>query len=307
MQISVVAPAFNEEEGIAPFLSQLRNVLDSINHDYEVIIVNDGSTDKTLLKLLEIDWSNLIIVDLVTNSGHMPALEAGLRVTRGELVITMDADQQHPAEHIPLMIKKQIDTKCDVVVGVRIRGSENGWFREKASIGFYRLLGRISKVKIEENVADFRIITRSALDELLKSPETTKIFRFLISDYGYRIEKLSFTANERIFGQSKYRISTLLKLATQSLIGFSTAPLTAISIGGVFFLLLGFIYAIFLLLSYASGASTPGWTSIMLFLTIFSSLQFLAIGILGRYMVEILKDIRQRPSYIVRQIYSQKE
>ena len=131
----------------------------------------------------------------------------------------------------------------------------------------------------------------------------TKVFRFLISDYGYKVEKFSFSANERKFGVSKYRFSSLLKLATQSIIGFSTAPLTAISVGGILFLFFALIYAVFLFVSYIIGKSTPGWTSIMLFLTLFSALQFLALGIIGRYLIEVLHELRKRPAYIVRDIY----
>lgn len=304
MQLSVVTPAFNEADGITFFLNDLKKVLEGVGISYEVVVVNDGSSDNTLPRLLDIEWSELKIVELVSNSGHMAALEAGLRVSKGDLIITMDSDGQHPIEHIPQMIALCEASKCDVVVGVRIRGNEDTRLRRNASKLFYKFLAVVSNVEIEQNAADFRLITRLTLDGLLNSPEKSKVFRFLISDYGYKVEKFSFSANERKFGVSKYRFSSLLKLAMQSIIGFSTAPLTAISVGGILFLFFALIYAGFLFVSYIIGKSTPGWTSIMLFLTLFSALQFLALGIIGRYLIEVLHELRKRPAYIVRDIYT---
>ena len=305
MELSVVVPAFNEEDGIASFIYSLKKVLNTLDLEYEVIIVNDGSLDGTLEKLLEISWPQLKVLDLVANAGHMAALEAGLKMSNGDLIITLDADQQHPVEYIPKMIQIQSTSKCDVVTGVRVRGQEEVWLRRKLAIHFYKILSLLSKVKIEENAADFRLVTREVLNELLKSPEINKIFRFLISEYGYKIQTFKFVANERIFGKSKYKISNLIKLAIQSFVGFSTTPLSAIFISGFVFLVVGVFYAAFLLVSYLNQSLAPGWTSIMLFLTIFSSLQFLAIGILGFYVAEILKSIRRRPNYIIRNVYSE--
>jgi len=304
LDLSIVVPAFNEEEGISSFVYSLQRVLDTLELELEVIVVNDGSKDKTLEKLLDISWPQLKILDLVANSGHMAALEAGLKISKGKIVITLDADQQHPVECIPEMMRIQSASKCDVVVGVRVRGKEEVWLRRKLSTQFYKILSRLSNVKIEENAADFRLITREALEEILKSPEINKVFRFLISDYGYKIQTFNFIANKRKFGKSKYRISNLVKLAIQSLVGFSTTPLSAIFISGFVFLTVGILYAAFLVVSYLNQSLAPGWTSIMLFLTIFSSLQFLAIGILGFYVAEILKGIRRRPNYIVRTLYT---
>lgn len=303
MQLSIVIPAFNESDGIVHFLTSLKNVVAQLQNSYEVIVVNDGSTDATLKKLLAFDWPEIVVVDLVANSGHMPALEAGLRASKGDLVITMDADLQHPVEYIPRMIDIHFATGCDVVVGVRDRGSETSWLRKKASLNFYKLLSQISRFTIEENAADFRLLTRPTLNQILNSPELTKIFRFLISDYGFKIETFHFSSPQRIYGESKYNYRALLRLATQSVLGFSTAPLTAISVGGVIFLAIAVFYTSFVMIAYFLGRSTPGWTSIMLFLTFFSSLQFIALGIIGRYLVEILREIRRRPSYLVRHVY----
>ena len=249
MDLSIVVPAFNEEEGISSFVYSLKRVLDTLELELEVIAVNDGSKDKTLEKLLDISWPQLKVLDLVANSGHMAALEAGLKISKGKMVITLDADQQHPVECIPEMIRIQSASQCDVVAGVRVRGKEEVWLRRKLSTQFYKILSRLSNVKIEENAADFRLITREVLEEILKSPEINKVFRFLISDYGYKIQTFNFIANKREFGKSKYKISNLVKLAIQSLIGFSTKPLSAIFISGFVFLTAGILYAAFLVVS----------------------------------------------------------
>ena len=158
MKISIVVPVYNEADGIKHFLEELRQVVENLNHDFEVLLVNDGSTDNTLSAIRSVNWAKIQIINLIANSGHMAALEAGLSICSGEVVITMDSDLQHPVECIPIMIQQYLDTNCDVVLGVRERTKSESLIRRKLSDNFYKILSILSKTKIEKNAGEFRLM-----------------------------------------------------------------------------------------------------------------------------------------------------
>jgi dolichol-phosphate mannosyltransferase len=302
MRISIVVPAFNEEEGITDFLTVLRSVIESQNHNFEVLIINDGSTDHTREKIQEFNWDKVKTVNLLSNSGHMAAIEAGLNVASGEFVITMDADLQHPPQVILEMIEIHFNSLADVVIGVRIRGNEEGFLRRTMAKGFYKGLSKISDTQIEPDAGDFRLMTREVVNQLITLPENNKVFRFLVSSLGYRVAKVEFISPKRELGESKYKLSDLIKLATTSVIGFSTAPLTAIFIGGISFALVSLLYMAFVFFNFANQAVVPGWTSVMIVVLSLSAIQMVSLGIIGRYISQILNEIRKRPNYLVRNI-----
>lgn len=300
MKLSVVIPAFNEEEGITYFLIHLKASLADLPYELEVIVVNDGSTDNTAESVRTFDWPALRLVNLVGNSGHMAALEAGLLNTSGDYIVTMDSDLQHPPELLPAMIKSIVENNADVIVGIRIRGNENSKLRNLSSEVFYRVLSMLSRVHIEKNAGDFRIMKRLVADVLVNLKESNKIFRFLIGNFGFKVQKIYFESPERKYGESKYRIKQLWKLAIHSLISFSTAPLTAIFFGGVAIFLFGLVFVTYLIIQFYAGEVQPGWTSVVVLVAGLSSVQMISIGILGRYIAEILQELRARPKFIIR-------
>jgi glycosyltransferase involved in cell wall biosynthesis len=302
MKLSVVVPAYNEAEGIRYFLKELKFVLDEIPYNYEVIIVNDGSTDETSEEIMKFGWKQIREVQLINNSGHMAALEAGLRSSTGDFVVTMDADSQHPAQLIPKMIELQTKAGVDVVNGVRIRGTENSYFKRKVSSLFYRMLSRITNIKIQRDAGDFRLMSREVVDTLVSLPETTKVFRFLIPALGYEYRNVFFKSPVRSHGQSKYKVSHLTQLAISSIIGFSTAPLSAIFFSGLIIFLGATIYIFYLVVTMNVGKQVPGWTSVMVALVGLSAIQTISIGIVGRYIGQILTELRKRPRFIIRDI-----
>ncbi len=302
MSLSIIVPAFNEADGIAYFLADLKAVLGSLPSQYEVLIVNDGSTDETSNEIAKFNWPQVREIQLITNSGHMAALEAGLIASTGELVITMDADSQHPPRLILEMLNIQKSTGADVVNAIRIRGKENAFLRRQLSGIFYKLLSKITQVKIEQDAGDFRLMSRRVVDTLVSLPETTKVFRFLVSSLGFHSEPMYFTAPQRLHGESKYKISHLLQLAVGSIIGFSTAPLSAIFISGLFIFFSAIIYIAFLIVNMNVGQVVPGWTSVMVALIALSAIQIISVGIIGRYVGQILIELRKRPRYITRDI-----
>jgi dolichol-phosphate mannosyltransferase len=272
--------------------------------ELEIIVVNDGSIDKTSERVIEFDWAQIKLIELISNAGHMGALEAGLNYTSGDLVITMDGDQQHPPKYISEMVKIQYETQCDVVLGLRVRGSETSFLRRKISEGFYKLLSVATDISIQNNGGEFRLMTRQVVDELIRLRESQKVYRFLISQLGFKIETFNFQTPPRMYGESKYSIKHLWKLGIHSLIGFSTVPLTAIFLGGLTIFVISMFYLIFLLISYFFGNVLPGWTSLSVLIVGLASLQIMAIGIIGRYISQLLIETRQRPRYIVRSIHN---
>ena len=302
MKLSVITPAYNEADGIQYFLSELRTVLnyfDFMDDDYEVIIVNDGSSDSTKEEVLNFGWKQVCLINLMSNSGHMAALEAGIAKAKGDLVVTMDSDLQHPPKIIIEMVRIQSESNCDVVLGVRIRGTETSWLRRTLSSNFYRLLSKISKVEIHQDAQDFRLMTNRVVKTLNSLPEISKVYRFLIGALGFEVRSVSYHAPERKYGKSKYSMMHLWRLAVNGVIGFSTFPLSAIFVGGVAIFLLSISYMLFILINFKQSSEVAGWTSLMITVLSLSSLQFISIGVMGRYISQILSEVRKRPNYLI--------
>jgi len=306
MKLSIVIPVYNEESGISYFLDSLKKSAGEFEPsiELEIIVVNDGSIDKTSERVIEFDWQQIKLIELISNAGHMGALEAGLNYASGDLVVTMDGDQQHPPKYISEMVKIQHETQCDVVLGLRLRGKETSFLRRKISEGFYKMLSVATDINIQNNGGEFRLMTRQVVDELIRLKESQKVYRFLISQLGFKTETFNFQTPPRPYGESKYSIKHLWKLGIHSLIGFSTVPLTAIFLGGLTIFVISMFYLIFLLISYFFGNVLPGWTSLSVLIVGLASLQIMAIGIIGRYISQLLIETRQRPRFIVRSIHN---
>jgi glycosyltransferase involved in cell wall biosynthesis len=300
MKISIVAPAYNEEEGITFFLEELKIATIAYSNNLEVIIVNDGSVDGTRNKILDFNWSNLRLINLVSNAGHMGALEAGLKAATGDLVITMDSDLQHPPKHIPTLIERYEESNSDVILMTRLRGSEESLIRRNSSRFFYRVLSRISNLDIQPDAAEFRLMTKEVVGVLNSLPEVSKIYRFLISSLGFKVESIEYQSPARKHGKSKYSGKHLWRLAISSVIGFSTFPLSAIFIGGLLTFGISMSYLVFILITYHQENQVQGWASVMITLLGLSSLQIISLGIIGRYISQILTEVRKRPQFLFR-------
>jgi len=307
MNLSVVVPAYNEELGIKLFLADLKSTLDALNIDYEVVLVNDGSNDQTLLKALELEWANLIIIDFYANAGHMFALEAGLKASTGKYVVTMDADFQHPIELIPTFYAKISGKNVDVIQGVRKRGNEESLLRKISARLFYCFMNRMTVSHTITNAGDFRIMSREVVNQLNSLGENNKIYRFLIPKLGYKIETFEFNSKKREFGYSKYNFPKLMKLALDSVFRFSITPLTLVFKLGIIVLALTIFYCLIILYQYTQGETPEGWTSIIVAILGIGSFQLLSLSIVGNYVAQILIGQRNRPEYVIRKIYTKNE
>lgn len=302
--LSVVIPAFNEEESIEKCVHDVFSLLEAENIDFELIIVNDGSTDKTLkLCVLMKKQYKLRIINLETNAGHMAAITAGLEASRGEFIATMDADLQDPPECligmyrtiVQLQSKKEFMRRIDVVQGFRVdRSSDTAFKRISASL-YYKIIGKILGIDLIPHAADFRIMTRECVDSLIKLPERNRIYRLLIPHLGFSIEPYPIVRAERYGGYTKYPLRKMIGLSLDSVFAFSYKPLRMFSYLGLLFSIIFLLGSIATLVISLIVLTVPGWASVVLLLLSANSLLFAGLGLLGEYVGRVYQIVQARP------------
>ncbi len=305
MDLSIVIPCYNEEES----LDELHKRLDATCKkadvkSYEIILVNDGSSDKTLSIMTQLSKKdkNLIIADLSRNHGHQLALSAGLSLATGEYIFVLDADLQDPPELLHPMLERA-RTGIDVIYGQRkIRKGET-WFKIFASKAFYKTLSYLSDIPIPENVGDFRLMSKRVHEKLLSMPEQHRFIRGMIAWIGFEQEAFLYERDARYAGVTKYSFAKLIHFSIDAITSFSIRPLRI----SLLFALLGAILA-FLLGSYAFYGyffkdTISGWTSLATIVTFFSSLQLICIGLIGEYIGRTYIQTKERPLYMIRRLY----
>ena len=305
-RLSVVAPCFNEQDGIDEFYRRVSAVCAaSVGDSYEIVLVNDGSTDSTLsaLRTLSERDSHVVVVDLARNYGHQIALTAGLEFAGGERILILDADLQDPPELLSQMMAL-MDEGNDVVYGQRRRRTGESWFKLATAKLFYRLLQRLVDVAIPMDTGDFRLMSRPALNHLNSMPEHFRFVRGMVSWIGLRQAPLPYDRDARFAGATHYPLRRMIRLALDAVTSFSTVPLRFAShlgflMGGMGVLALGYT-----LWSWASGNAVPGWTSLAVLILIIGSGQFMVLGIFGEYLGRMYMEAKRRPLYIVNEIHA---
>jgi dolichol-phosphate mannosyltransferase len=299
--LSVVIPIFNEEESLNVSLDTFRNVLDTIDYEYEVVAVNDGSTDKTsaLLNSWKSKWAELRVIELISNSGHMAAITAGLENSRGNWIITIDVDLQDPPNVIPEMLTMAIEQKIEVVYGVRDDRSSDSWFKRTSAEMYYRLLSKAMGMYIPMHAADCRMMSRRVVDCLISLPEKQKVYRLLVPSLGFTFQEFKYTRDERVAGKTHYSTRKMLTLAITSITSFSTFPLRVSTYFGFLGLLIFLLGLIYVLYGYSTGNTSPGWASIILVVLFMGATQLISIGILGRYVANLYTEAQGRPIYLL--------
>jgi dolichol-phosphate mannosyltransferase len=298
LELSVVVPVFNEELGIKEFAQELRNHLDSLKIDYEVIFINDGSKDSTQQIIDQIIWPQLRSYEFRFNAGHMSALEAGLKKSKGEKIITMDSDLQHPPAYIKEFLRIQNETSADVVYGIRNSRKEDNFFKRLTASIYYFLMKKLSGINIRANAADYRLIVKEVRDVLISLDEQDKIFRLLIPSLNFREAELSFVADKRKYGKSKYGIKNMGLLAISSVLSFSTKPLRWAIWIGLWAVLISILWIIYIFVAQISGWVIQGWTSLIAAVVLFAGVQLLILGIVGQYIGQIYVTQQRRPKYL---------
>jgi dolichol-phosphate mannosyltransferase len=296
--LSVVVPIYNEELGISEFAQQLKSNLDDLKIQYEVIFINDGSTDSSQKIINSIIWPELKSYEFQFNAGHMKALEAGLEKSTGNLIITMDSDLQHPPAYIKDFITNQKETGAEVVYGIRDLRKEDGLFKRLSAKFYYKLMRKLSGINIRSNAADFRLITKSVRDVLVSLEEENKIFRLLIPSLNFQESQIVFQAEKRIHGKSKYGLKNMGSLAISSVLNFSIKPLRWAIWIGLWAVVLSLVWISYVLIAQLSGWVIQGWSSLIAAVILFAGVQLFLLGIVGQYIGQIYVAQQKRPKYL---------
>ncbi len=301
VQLSVVVPMYDEQEVLPLFADRLRPVLDALDTAYEVLCVDDGSTDLTpaLLTKLAREWSEVRVVRLRANSGHQAAISAGLALARGDYVVTIDADLQDPPEVIGQMLDMARDDQVDVVYGVRNDRSTDSVFKRTSARAFYSMIRRISGTSAQRDAGDFRLMSRATVDAINQLPDHNRVLRFVVPALGFPSASVGYRREERAAGHSKYPLLKMLKLTFDSVTGFSLFPLrlaTYLGLGGGVLIA---ILSVVLLLAASGGNTIPGWTSTVLIVAGVGAIQLFCLGLLGEYVGRMYTQMQGRPSYFV--------
>jgi glycosyltransferase involved in cell wall biosynthesis len=302
--ISCVIPCRNEARNLDALLPLLCDVLPRVADAWEVVLVDDGSTDDTAAVMCH--WAELPgfrVVQLSRNFGKEAALTAGLQAAEGVLVLTMDADLQHPPSLIGDMVE-QWRAGADVVYAVRANRDDESVPKRLGTRLFYYLLNRFDRFEVPSGAGDFRLMDRAALDALLSLPERNRFMKGLCAWVGFRSVAIPYVPDARAHGRSHYGWGRLINLSLDGLTSFTTWPLRIVSVFGAMMALIGFGYGSYLVLAYwLQGNSVSGWTTIVVSLMCFLGVQMLFLGIIGEYVGRIFEEVKGRPLYVVRSAF----
>ena len=301
LKISIVVPVYNEAANIPALYNELSAQLTSLPYSFEFVFVDDGSTDGSLqvIKDLAQKHDNVYYVELSRNFGHQYALKAGLDVSNGDCVVSMDCDLQHPPEVVIKLINKWQEG-YDVVYTRRHPSRKLSWLKRKTSSLFYALMDQISDLKLERGTADFRLMNRTALDAFAHLSESELFIRGLVKWAGFRQTAIDYEPRDRYSGKSKYNLKKMLSFAFRGITAFSVRPLQMIAYLGIILFLISMILVPYALVSYLMGKAVSGWTSLMISVIFFGSLQLLMTGVLGLYISKLVIQSKQRPHYFIR-------
>lgn len=299
-KISVIVPCFNEEEGLATFNQTLIQFLPE-NYAYEIIYINDGSKDSTFQVILSLakDNPNIKYISFSRNFGHQNALKAGYDFASGDCAISLDADLQHPPAVIPELIGKW-EEGCEIVNTIRNDHQSISYVKKVSSGLFYQIMKRLSDVNIENGMADFRLIDKKVLKQLKLFPENFLFFRGIIPWMGFKQATVSFAANERFAGTTKYTFRKMLKFATTGLTAFSVKPLRISIYLGSVIAVLSFSYGLYAVYTHLfTDRAVTGWTSMIISVLFIGGINLLMLGIIGEYLGKLFIENKRRPNYLI--------
>jgi dolichol-phosphate mannosyltransferase len=303
MMLSIVIPVLNEERNIPELVSRIRHTLGPLGVAFEVIFVDDGSTDRTseILPALHAEDDRIKAVHLARNFGHQAAISAGLRASAGNAVVVMDGDLQDSPGMLPIFIERW-RAGYDVVYAIRSRRAAS-WVKRVGYLLFYRLLAGISQIEIPLDSGDFSLMSRRVVDVLNAMPERTRFMRGMRSWAGFRQVGVEHVRGPRFAGEAKYTYRRLVRLALDGFFAFSYRPLQLASLFGVAVSSLALALAVGLVvLKMTHGIPLVGWTSLMVAVLFMGGVQLICVGILGEYVGRIYEESRGRPPYLVARI-----
>ncbi|HRN71520.1 MAG TPA: glycosyltransferase family 2 protein [Ginsengibacter sp.] len=296
--LSIIIPVYNEQENIAPLLEALKSYTPA---DSEYLLVDDGSTDDTLkaISLFSGRDSSVKCISLSRNFGQQNALMAGLHYAKGDVIIIMDSDLQHPPALIPEMLRK-INEGYDIVQTRRTGTQRIGVIKRISTYLFYKFINSVSDIRIETNAADFKAFTRKVLDNILQFEERDLFLRGVFSWVGFSTTTINFEAPPRKYGTTKYSFGKMMILGLRGVTSFSLKPLRIAFLAGMIISLLAFCMGIYYFFVYFRGDTVPGWMSLMTAVLFLGGVQLLAIGLLGEYVAGLVTESKKRPLYLIK-------
>jgi polyisoprenyl-phosphate glycosyltransferase len=307
-RLSIIAPCYNEEQGIEKFHRRMAAAAkDTVESDYELVLVNDGSSDRTrtiMADLVRRD-PHLVAVNLSRRHGHQLAITAGLYICRGERILTIDADLQDPPELLGAMWRLMERTEADVVYGLRKERRGESVLKRGTAALFYRLMRRVGYADMPVDAGDFRLMTRRVLDILNGMPEQHRFIRGMVSWIGLRQVPLAYDREPRQSGGSNYPLAKMMGLAFDALTSFSIMPLRLASYLGLILGVLSLLMLTYTLGSWALGHAVEGWTSLLTVVLILGSTQLILFGLLGEYVGRLYLETKRRPLFVIDQVLTQ--
>lgn len=300
-ELSVIIPVYNEEEVLPLLAHRLRPILDGLATTYEVVAVDDGSTDASavILQRLRREWPEMRIVRLRANAGHQAAISAGLARSRGAYMVTIDADLQDPPEVIVEMLQLARSEGVDVVYGVRNDRSTDTAFKRGTARAFYATMRAVSGTDAPPDAGDFRLMSRATVDAVNALPEHHRVLRLVVPALGFPSAQVAYKREERAAGHSKYPLTKMIKLSIDSLTSHSMAPLRLATWCGLLGGVLALVILVYALVSVFSGHAVAGWASTVVTVAAVGAIQLLCLGLLGEYVGRMYTMMQGIPTYFV--------
>jgi dolichol-phosphate mannosyltransferase len=298
--VSVVVPMYNEAPNIAHFVERVTQVMAGMQHSYELILVDDGSRDGTWEAIEQVARKvpQVLGLQLSRNFGHQAALLAGLNAARGQAIISMDGDLQHPPEMLPTLLQAW-QNGAAVVSTRRTYNQNTTWFKKFTSSTYYKVFSFLSEMEMEPGHSDFRLLDRRALDHLLSFNHTDIFLRGVVSWLDYPSVVIDFMADDRLYGQSKFSFKRMLRFAQSGILAFSTKPLQMGIKLGLGTSILSFLYLAYIVVQYFRGNTVEGWASTLGLVSLLFGVLFIMLGVIGTYIGRIYVLLQRRPAFIV--------
>jgi dolichol-phosphate mannosyltransferase len=303
-KLSIVAPCYNEADGLPAFVERMTEAAQaSVGPAYELILVNDGSRDRTwsCIQAMALRYPSVVGVNLSRNHGHQLAVTAGLTLVRGERVLVIDADLQDPPELLSAMMAR-MDEGFDVVYGRRRTRASESPFKLATASAFYRLLASLSEVSIPRDTGDFRLMSRRIVERLNAMPEQDRFLRGMVAWLGGAQTELLYDRDARHAGETGYTLRKMVHLAVTGLTGFSTAPLKAAVVLAFLGMALAAAIVAYALVGFFVGHAAPGWTSLALIMAFFGVGQLGCLAIMGAYLGRIYMQVKGRPLFLIDEV-----
>lgn len=306
-KLSVVVPCYNEQETVKIFYREVSQVLESMNVEYEILFVNDGSKDNTLSELIELynEHRGIVkVIDFSRNFGKEGGLLAGLDNAQGDLVTVMDADLQDPPSYLPKMLEIMRTQQVDIVGTRRVNRKGEPPIRSFFARKFYQLINHFTEVEIVDGARDYRLMTRQVVDSILSLREFHRFSKGIFAWVGYKTVYLEYENVERVAGETSWSFWGLFAYAVEGLVAFTVAPLRIATICGLIVSLFAFLYMIFVFgKALLFGDPVAGYPSMVVIILFLGGIQLLSLGIIGEYLSKTYMEVKKRPNYIIRKKY----